>query len=199
MGGSISGFQGVLNQAILALNPSANIAQLQGNYDAKQSNTTTAGTAATNAYASAYQQNYPAQLTVQGQLQNVQNLGGLLIGTGGTQINPFDLKYANQTLGNFKGQLSSTQQSQFNQSLATYAGALSQLLAGSTTVTPTQTSAWVNGILDGSLSMSALKASYDQALREGKIKLQTAQLLTNIPGAQIGAPTVGDNTNPVGI
>lgn len=199
MGGSVANWQSLLNQKILGQSPQFNVAQAQARYDATQQAGTIAGVAPTQAFANAYQQYYPQQLEIQGSLQNVQNLGNLVFEVAGKEINPFDLTYANQTLGQFRGKLSSTQQAQFNQALNTYASALSALLAESSNVTPTQVSAWTNGILDGTLKLDALKASAQQALKEGQIKLQTSQSLTNIAGGGIGAPKVGSNNNPLGI
>jgi len=200
MGGSVQNWQGVLNQAILGLNPAFNIAQAEGSYNARQQNTQTAGTAATNAYASAFQQNYPEYLQVGAQLQNVEALGSLLLRTGsGGQINPFDTKFANISLNQFRQQLSDVDQAKFNNTLAAYAAAASQLLGSSASVTPTQITEFTNGIIDGSLSMAALKAAYDQSLLEGRIKQTTSAGLVNVPGSQIGAPQVGSSNNPLSI
>lgn len=199
MGGTIANWQTLLNQKITGLRPDFNVAQAQARYDATQQAGTIAGIAPTQAFASAYQTYYPQQLQIQGAMQNVQNLGNLVFEVAGKEVNPFDLTYANDTLARFRSRLSSPQQAQFNQALSTYASALSGLLAESSSVTPTQVTSWTNGILDGTLKLDALKASYQQALKEGTIKLQTAQALTNQAGGNIGAPQVGGNSNPLGI
>lgn len=193
MGGSVQNWQGVLNQAILTKNPQFNIAQAEGSFSARQQNTQTAGTAATSAYASAYQQNYPEYLQVGAQLQNVENLGSLLLKTGqGGQVNPFDAKFGNYTLSQFRQQLSDSDQAKFNNTLAAYATAVSQLLGNSSSVTPTQITEFTTGIVDGTLKMDAIKAAYEQSLQEGKIKQTTAASLVNQPGGAIGAPKVGN-------
>lgn len=183
--------QQFLNQAIQTQKPGFNIAQATGQYAANQQNTTTAGTAATNAYNSAYQTNYPAVLQIQGALKNVQDLGQLAVQTGtGASVNPFNLTYANDTLNTFKSQLSDSGQAQFSNTLATYQGAVSQLLSGSTNVNPTQVAEWTKDIANGSMKMSTFQDVYNQALKEGNIKLSTAQSMANIPGSKLGAPPV---------
>lgn len=192
MGGNVPNFQGVLNAEILRVNPQANLANLQGQYDARQANVTTAGTAPTQAFSAAYQQNYPAYLQTQAQLRNVDEMGSLLLQTaqGGT-INPFAPQLLNRTIAEVRGQLSSADQARFNSTLAAFQGAASTLLSSGTGQIPTDVSKNIAAISNGSLSMGALKAMVDQAKREGDIKLQTAATLVNQPGSSIGAPRVG--------
>lgn len=199
MGGTVANWQGLLNQAIQQQNPNFNVAQAQGSFDARQSNTTTAGTAATNAYANAYGQNYPAYLQTQAQLSNVDQLGSLLLQTAqGGQINPFAPQLANQTIGQLRSQLSNADQARFNSTLAAFQGVASQLLANSSGQIPTDVSHNISAISNGSLSLGALKAMVDQARQEGNIKLTNAGGLVNTPGGHIGAPQVGTPNNSGG-
>lgn len=199
MGGSVPNFQGVLNQAILKANPKANLAQLQGSYDARQSNTTTAGTAATNAAAAAYGQFFGPSLSVGQQLANVEGLGNLLVTTAtGSQINPFAPQFANQTIGQLRSQLSDEGQARFNSTLAAFQGAASTLLANSSGQIPTDISANIAAISNGNLSLGALKAMVDQAQQEGRIKAQNAQTPLHVTGAQLGftpPSTIGSTQN----
>lgn len=203
MGGNVPNFQGVLNQAILRQNPNANVASLQGQFDARQQSTTIAGVAPSQAFSGAYQQFYPQVLELQNQLSNVDQLGGLLLSTAqGGQINPFAPQLANRTIAQFRGQLSDADQAKFNSTLAAFQGAASQLLASSSGQIPTDVSANIAAISNGSLSLAALKAMVEQASMEGQIKLSNIQQATNTAGAGIGAPTVGGaagGSNPLGI
>lgn len=196
MGGNVSNFQGALNQAILAHNPQANLAQLQGQYDARQSNTTVAGTAPTNAYAAAYQQTYPEYLQTQTQLSNVEQLGNMLLTTvSGGQINPFDPRIANETLSYFQNQLSSPDRTRFQETLNNFQSAASQLLSNSSGQIPTEISNSINALGTGSLSLLGLKALVDQAQKNGSIKLNTLGTQLNTAGAGVGAPRVGAATS----
>lgn len=206
MGGNVPNFQGVLNQAILKQNPNANIASLQGQFDARQQATTIAGVAPTQAYSGAFQQFYPQQLQIQNQLANVDQLGTLLLTTAqGGQINPFAPQLANRTISQFRSQLSDAEQAKFNSTLAAFQGAASQLLAASSGQIPTDISANIAAISNGSLSLGALKAMVEQANLEGQIKLSNIQAVTNQAGAGVGAPQVGGGggggggNNPLGI
>jgi hypothetical protein len=200
MGGSVANFQGALNQAILAINPGFNIANAQGQFDARQQNTTTSGTIGTTTAASTYAQNYPAFLQLQNTVQNVDQFGNLLIQTmrdGG--INPFDVKYSNTALANIRAQLSSSQQAQFDNTYASLKSRVSGLLAQGGSEIPSQITADANKILDGSLPLSALNAVLQRISTEGQILLSNQAQLVNVPGSAVGAPKVGGNNNPLGI
>lgn len=193
----------LLTNAITSLG--GNLTQIEAQQGAIQSNIQTAGTAGVNAQNAAYGTNYQNYLQTGGQLQNVSGLGNLLLTTAeGGQINPFAPQFANQTLAQFRNQLSSPAQAQFNSTLAAFQGAASQLLANSSGQIPTDVSNNINAIANGSLSLSALQAMYQQALSEGQIKLGTAASLVNTPGSSLGAPQVTSNpsstsNNPLGI
>lgn len=202
MGGSVQNWQALLNSVITQMAPNFNVANAQGSFDARQQNTTTVGVTPTNVAAGAYGQFYPQSLELQAQLQNVEGLGGLLLRTAsGGSINPFEPGIANNTIAWLKNQLSDADQQRFNSTLASFSGAASQLLADSSGQTPTAITQNISKISNGSLSLGALKAMVDQAAKEGRIKLNTAQQLTNIPGSAIGAPKVtsGSGNNPLGI
>lgn len=191
LGGSVANFQGALNQAILAINPSFNQASAQAAYDSRQQNATTAGTTPTNAAAAAYGQNYPAYLQTQAQISNVTGLGNLLLQTAtGGQINPLDVSLGNQTIAQFRRNVSSTDQAKFDSTLAAFSGAASQLLSNSSGQIPTDVSANIAKIANGTLGLDALRGMVQQAQAEGQIKLQTAGSLVNTPGSTIGAPKV---------
>lgn len=195
MGGTIANWQSLLNAAIQQTQPGFNSASAQGQFDARQQNTTTAGTAPTNAYASTYAQNYPAYVATQQQLSNVEGIGNLLLNTAqGGQVNPFTPQLANQTIAQFRSQLSSPDQQRFNSTLAAFQGSASQLLTNSSGQIPTDVSNNISAIANGNLSLGALKAMVDQAKLEGNIKLQTAGGAVNTPGSAIGAPSVNTSS-----
>ncbi len=191
MGGNVTNFSGALNQAILGINPQYNSATTQAAFDSKQSNATTAGTAATNAYASTYNANYAPYVALKQNVDNVEQLGRLAV-TVGTQgnINPLAPQFGNLAINQFRSQLSSADQVRFNSAVVAFAGAASQLLTGSSGQTPTGVTDAINGIISGNVPMSTLKALVDQAVKEGNIKLANAAAAVNTPGSQIGAPQV---------
>lgn len=171
MGGNVPNFQGALNAEIQKQSPGFDMAAAQGRYDAKQSNTTTAGTASTNANAAGYSPALQTYNDTSLKLNNVNDLGNLAVNTGTLGgINPFDAKYANMSLTNFRQQLSSDAQKRFDSSIATFAGAASSLLADASGQTPTGVTGLTNGVVDPNISMSALASIVDQAKKEGAIK-----------------------------
>ncbi len=203
MGGNIANFQGALNQAILGLKPGYNAAQAQGAYDAKQSNTTTSGTAPTNAASSAYQTLYPQLLQLQNTTSNVDQFGNLLLNTmkdpSGNTINPSDLKYANQTLSQIRNQLSSSQQATFDSTFASLKSRVSGLLAQGGSEIPSQITSDANKIIDGSLPFSSLSAVLQRITTEGNILTSNLQNQLNTAGSTIGAPKAGSSSNPLNI
>lgn len=197
MGGSVPNFQGALNAAIQQANPGFNTANAQGEYDARQANTTTAGTAVTNANAAAYAQNLNPYYQLQNTVQNVDQFGNLLLQTmqqGG--INPSDLKYANSTIANIRSQLSSQQQAQFDNTYASLKSRVSGLLATGGSEIPTQITTDANKILDGSLPLGALNAVLSRISTEGQILLQNQANLVNKPLQTAGGSTAGKVGTP---
>lgn len=203
LGGNVSNFQGVLNQAIQKKNPKTNLAQLQGSYDAHQSNTTTAGTTPTNAAASAYQKTYGDYLDLKNTTQNVDQFGNLLLSTmkdtSGNTINPFDVKYANTKLADIRSQLSSEQQATFDSTYASLKARVASLLATGGAEIPTQITSDANKVLDGSLPLSALSAVLSRIGTEGRILTSNLENKLNTAGGIIGASKTGQSNNPLGI
>lgn len=192
MGGNVPNFQGALNAAIQQAQPGFNTASAQGQYDARQSNTTTAGTAVTNANAQAYAQNLNPYLQLQNTVQNVDQFGNLLLSTmqsGG--INPSDLKYANTTIQNIRSQLSSQQQAQFDSTYAALKSRISGLLATGGAEIPTQITTDANKVLDGSLPLGSLNAVLSRISTEGQILLQNQANLVNKPLQVAGGSSAG--------
>jgi hypothetical protein len=128
-------------------------------YQTQAQNTIAAGTATTGAANTAYQQYYQQSLATNTALNQVESLGNLALQTAqGGNINPFQIAAGNMTLAQFKRQLSSPSQATFDQTMATFQGALSQLLSGSSNVTPTQLSAWSTQIANGTMPVATLQA-----------------------------------------
>lgn len=166
------GNNGALDRATLA-------GQIQGAQalgaapgSAAASNVQTAGTAQTGAAATAYGQYYQQALSVNTALNQVQSLGNLALQTAqGGNINPFQMAAGNSTLAQVRRQLSSPAQGTFDQTMATFQGALSQLFSSSSDVTPTQVSAWSTQISNGTMPLATLQAIYQQAIKEGNLRL----------------------------
>lgn len=203
MGGNITNWQGVLNQAIQQAKPGFNTASAEGNYAAHQANTQTAGVTPTNAAASVYGTTYGELLDLKNTTQNVDQFGNLLIqsmkDSQGNTINPSDVKYANQTLAGIKNQLSSAQQAVFDSTYASLKSRISGLLATGGAEIPTQITADANKILDGSLPLGSLNAVLQRISTEGNILTSNLESKLNTAGGVIGAPTSGANNNPLGI
>lgn len=202
MGGSVSNWQSLLNSAIQQSNPGANLAQLEGNYNARQQNTQTAGTAVTSANASAYAANLQPYLQLQNTVQNVDQFGQLLLQTMGG-INPLVLKQGNQTLAQIRGQLSSSDQAQYDTTLAALRSKISGLLSVGGNEIPTDISSDARKILDGSLPASQMNAVLSRIGTEGKILLSNQAQLVNQPLQTAGGSSAGQvgggSHNPLGI
>lgn len=192
MGGNVANFQGALDAEIQKQSPGANTATLQGQYDAKQSNTTTAGTAPTSAAASLYTQTYPQLAQLKTTTANIDQFGNLLLGTmvakDGTTINPSDSKYANDTISQVRNQLSSPQQAQFDTTFAQLKAQIANLLSTGGAQIPTQTSNDANAIINGTAPIGTLSATLQRIATEGNILTQNLQGQLNSAGSVIGAP-----------
>lgn len=209
LGGNVPNFEGALNQEILKMNPGYNAASSEGQFQARQANTVTSGTAGTNAYAGVYGQFLPQYYAVKQDVDNVDSLGQLLLNTASAGgINPFDLKYANNSLSWLRNNISSEKQIAFNAALSDFAGAASKLLASGSGQIPTDVSGNIQKIADGSISLGALNAMVQQAKLAGNAKLQNSATPVNQAGSMVGAPKVnapggashtGTSSNPLGI
>ncbi len=181
-----------------ALPQGFNINQSDASASAQANNINTAGTAVTSANAAAYAANLNPYLQLKNTVSNVDQFGNLLISTmqdGG--INPFDVKYANQTLAQVRGELSSAQQATFDNTYASLKSRVSGLLATGGAEIPTQITADANKVLDGSLPLQSLSAVLTRIGAEGQILLQNQANLVNTPlqtatgstAGQVGTPT----------
>lgn len=174
----------VLNAQVMErakqINPNFNFNTAAGTGAAQQTGATIAGTAVPEANKAIYGQALSDYYTMGSMLQNVDQLGGLLLNTAqGAQINPFAPQFANMALSKFRTQLSDADQARFNSSLATFQAAAQSLLANSNSITPTDLGNAIQGIANGSLSLGALRALVDQAKREGGIRLQNQANIVN--------------------
>lgn len=174
----------VLNAQVMErakqINPNFNFNTAQGTGAAQQTGATIAGTTVPQANQQIYTSALGDYYTMSSMLQNVDQLGGLLLNTAqGAQINPFAPQFANMALSKFRTQLSDADQARFNSSLATFQAAAQSLLANSNSITPTDLGNAIQGIANGSLSLGALRALVDQAKREGGIRLQNQANIVN--------------------
>lgn len=195
MGGNITNWQGVLNQAIQQAKPGFNTATAEGSYAAKQSNTTTAGTAATTAASDLYKSTYPQVQQLNTTTNNIDQFGNVLLGTmvapDGTTINPTDSKYGNQTISVIRGQLSSAQQAQFDTTFAQLKAQIASLLSSGGSQIPTQITEDANKIIDGSAPLSTLTATLARIKTEGGILAQNLQGQLNSAGGSLGISPTG--------
>ena len=195
MGGSVSNFQSALNAEIMKQNPNANLASLQGNFDAQQSNTTLGGEATPTAANSVYQKAYGDYQDLQQNVQNVGQFGSLLTSNmtaGG--INPSDAKFANWTIAQIRSQLSSGAQAQFDSTLAALQSKISGMLAIGGSEIPTQLSSDASKIMDGSLPLSALNDVLARIQQEGNVLLSTQAQKVNDAKTTVSGGTVSSGS-----
>jgi hypothetical protein len=176
---SISG-NPALNAQVTAMaqqsNPNYNYNSAAGQAAATQSNTQTAGTASVDANNSIYQKALADSATIGQQLGNVDQLGNLLLSTAqGGGINPYDSKFANQSLAAIRGQLSGSAQANFDSTMATLKSKIGTLLnAGGGAVTDNVRNQ-AQKVIDDSLSINALPALLKQIQAEGAIVSKNQQ------------------------
>lgn len=190
---------GQLQQAVNAQNPNFDYNSAVGAGAANAANANLSGTASPNAYNSIYQQALGDYTNLQQSVQNVDGFGTLLTSNmtaGG--INPTDVKYANRTLAQIRGQLSSGAQAQYDTTLAALRSKISGMLSVGGNETPTAITADAQKILDGSLPLSSLNDVLNRIQTEGNILLQnqaqkvnTAKSGTQGQNAGIAAPSGG--------
>ncbi len=182
-----------LNAAAKAINPNYNPILSAAQGSAQASNLQSQTTASTEANQAVYQQGLGDLYKIGSQLQNVDELGNMLLKTAkGGEVNPFEPTFANQTIAAFKSQLSNPDQIRFNSNLATFQAAAQALLASGGGSTPTDVGNKINGIANGTLSLGALKALVDQAKQEGQVRYNSQKAI--VDGA-FGALNSGGNTN----
>lgn len=159
-----------LTQMAQGINPQYNANTAAGTASAQQSNSQTAGTASVDANNKIYQDALANSANLQQQLGNVDQLGSLLLTTaqnGG--INPSSSKFANQTIGQVRSQLSNAQQAQFDSTMQTLTAKIGLLLnVGGGAITD-QVRSSANQVIDGTLALSALPAVLSQIQSEGAI------------------------------
>jgi len=164
----------MLDNAILQAG--GNPLQLQAQGSAQQSNITTGGTVGVNAGANAYTQNYPAVLALNQALNNIASAANMTVQNAqGASINPFQYAPANATLANVKTSLSNPGQVTFNSNINNLKLAISALYSANGGTIPSDITAKINAMSDGSLSMSGLQALISAAQQEGQARLQNAQ------------------------
>lgn len=180
--GSITG-NPALNAQVTSMaqqnNPGYNANTAAGQASAQQSNAQIGGTAAVNAGNSLYQSANPEYQTLkQTTLPNIENFGQLLTqGAGG--VNPFDIKFLNGTLAEFKRQLSNSQQAQFDATFQQLQKNISTLAASGGVQTPTANVLQSGATLDPNMKMSTLQNTLQRIAQEGNIYLTNQGNLSN--------------------
>lgn len=189
-----------LQQMAKQINPNYNYNVAQGVGNAQQSNAEVGGTAGVQANQQVFNKAYGDYSTLQNAVQNVDQFGSLLTNgmkdQTGNSINPFDVKYANQTLSGIRSQLSNAQQATFDTTLAALRSRISGLLSIGGNEIPTDISADARKIIDGSLPLSSLSSVLQRIQAEGNILLQNqAQLVNRAYAGTQGQQSGGNNTN----
>jgi hypothetical protein len=180
-------------QGARSMNPGFDVNSALGAAGARETVAGLQGGLPVTGAAGVYENALPAYYQMQAQLNNVDQLGNLLLSTTqGGQINPFAPQFANRTLADIRRQLSSEEQARFDSTLATFQGAAQQLLASSSGGLPTDVTNKINAIASGNISMAALGALVDQARQEGGIKLSNQagivnQALSTVQGGATGS------------
>lgn len=195
--GSISG-NSVLNAQVTQMAQQStgggyNYNTAAGNAQANQSNAAVGGTAPVNANASIYSNSLSSYYTLQNSVQNVDQFGNLLTQSMGG-INPFDVKYANQTLATIRGQLNSGDQAAYDNTLAALRSKVSGLLSAGGNEVPSAITADAQKILDGSLPLGGLQQVLGRIQQEGQILLNNqAQIVNQSRTGTLGGS--GSNTS----
>lgn len=182
-----------------ALGTNFNFNANAGSAAAGQHNAALASSATPDAYNSIYQGALSDYTNLTQSVQNVDGFGNLLTSnmtSGG--INPTDVKYANKTLAQIRGQLSSSAQAQYDTTLAALRSKISGMLSIGGNETPTAITADAHKILDGSLPLNQLNDVLNRIQGEGNIlltnqaaKVNAAKAGTMGPGASAPAPAAG--------
>lgn len=158
---------------------------------ANQSNAQAGNTAAVNAGVSAYNSAYQDYLNVGQSVDTIDSFGQLLLSNAGG-INPYDARFANQTLSTIRQQLSGSQQAQFDSTLAALKSKVSGLLSVGGNETPTNLTNDANSIINGSVSLGALQDTLNRIKQEGQsIKNIAAQKANTALGQAQGNPGSG--------
>ncbi len=177
---------------LAALGPGFDTVGSDSRATARGSNIQTAGTAGVQANQQVFQKAYGDYTTLQNAVQNVDQFGQLLTQNMGG-INPSDVKYANRTIAQIRNQLSSSQQAQFDSTLAALTSKVSGLLSVGGNEIPTDISSAANKIIDGSLPIGSLTAVLGRIQQEGNILLQNQAGIVNsaysgLTGGSQGSP-----------
>ncbi len=161
-------------------------------------NAQTATTAGVGAAQTAFNNAYQDYQNLQNSAQNIDQFGSLLLSgmtaPDGTQINPSNVKFGNETLASLRNQLSSGQQAQYDNTLASLRSRVSGLLASGGDQIPSQITSDANKILDGSLPYSQLSGVLQRIQDEAKILLQNKSQIVNQNWQQIQSGTTYGNT-----
>lgn len=191
-----------LNTAAQQINPNYSpiVSTAQG--AATAANVQLEGTATPTAYNAIYQTALNDYTNLQQSVENVDQFGSLLTSNmtaGG--INPSNVKYANQTLAQIRGQLSSGAQAQYDTTLAALRSKISGMLSVGGNETPTAITADAQKILDGSLPLSALNDVLRRIQQEGNVLLQTqaSKVNTAKAGTQGGSPSAPSQASSGGV
>lgn len=182
-----------VNALQAALGPDFNLNTASGTAAAQTSNAGLAGTATPEAANAVYQKAYGDYQNLQQATSNVDQFGTLLTegmtDSTGNAINPTASKYANMTIAQFRSQLSSPQQAQFDSTLAALRAKVSGMLSIGGSETPTQLTSDANGIIDGSAPIGTLKATLSRIQNEGNIMMQNQATKVNQAKQNITPPS----------
>lgn len=185
--------QAGINALQTALGPNFNLNAAAGSAAAQQQNTELAGTATPAAEAQIYTKALGDYTDLQNYTANVDSFGSLLTGgmtaADGTTINPTDAKYANKTIAQFRDQLSSPAQAQFDSTLAALRAKVSGMLSIGGSETPTQLSSDANSIIDGSAPVGTLQATLSRIQDEGNALLTNQAKKVNDAKGKITPPS----------
>lgn len=169
---------------------------VQGIQNAAQSNAQIAGSAGVTANQNVFNQAYKDYTDLQQSVSNVDQFGNLLTQNMGG-INPFDPKFANFTLSQFRNQLSSPQQAQFDTTIAALKSKISGLLSVGGNEIPTAISADARKILDDSAPLGTLQGVLQRISAEGNILLNNSANKVNsaYAGLQGGSSSTSSTPN----
>lgn len=159
-----------------ALGPGFDTVASDANASVKGSNIQTSGTAGTKAAADAYAQSYPAVVTLNQALNNVNSAGNMTVKNAqGADVNPLSLAPANTAISKVRSLLSDAGQVTFNSNIANLQAAIRNIYSSNGGSTPSGIESQIGQMADGSLSVKGLQALITAAQAEGEARLGNAK------------------------
>lgn len=174
-GGTVANFAAALKAAISQADPSFDFINSQASAAAKAANIQNQQTAGTDAAKSLYLQKYPEAANLYQALNNVDDAGKLTVQNAqGQNINPFQFVPLNTTIADARRYFSSQGQATFDSNIINLRNLVQNLNASGGGNIPSNITESANGLINGTITMSALQALITAAKQEGQLRFNNA-------------------------